>query len=265
MIEIRVTGDTRAERAASLAQQLAGLYQGDPTPSPWQGGRAEALRRLAAFDVRHYASGRNYTHGGVVSQLSPYIRHGVLSLAETRDAVVRAHPRAAVEKFVNELGWRAFWRSVYAAKGRAVGRNLEPTKYARPARWSASLPADVAEARTGLACMDDGLQALFTVGYVHNHWRMWFAAYLVHWRGVDWRVGARLFEQHLLDGDPASNRLSWQWVAGTFSHKAYFFNRANVERYSRGVHCARCPVSAACPFEGSYEALARRLGLPIQA
>ncbi|MFN3705314.1 MAG: FAD-binding domain-containing protein [Thermoflexales bacterium] len=262
MIEIRVTGQTREERARSLAQQLEGLYSGEPTPSSWRGGRSEGLRRLATFDVRRYADGRNYTQGSTVSQLSPYIRHGALTLAEVRDVVVRQHPRSGVEKFVNELAWRAFWRSVYAAKGTAIGRNIELPKYTRPVRWSATLPDDVAQAQTGLACIDDGLHELFTLGYVHNHWRMWFAAYLLHWRRVDWQVGARLFEQHLLDGDPASNRLSWQWVAGTFSHKPYYFNRANVERYSRGTHCVRCSAAAACPFEGSYEVIAQRLGLP---
>jgi deoxyribodipyrimidine photo-lyase len=63
----------------------------------------------------------------------------------------------------------------------------------------------------------------------------------------------------LLDGDPASNNLSWQWVASTFSHKAYFFNRENLERYTGGRYCAGCALRNACPLEGSYEALEERL------
>ncbi|MDZ4878442.1 MAG: hypothetical protein CLLPBCKN_007877 [Chroococcidiopsis cubana SAG 39.79] len=47
--------------------------------------------------------------------------------------------------------------------------------------------------------------------------------------------------EHLLDGDPASNNMSWQWVASTFSHKPYFFNRENLERYTNGVYCRECP------------------------
>jgi deoxyribodipyrimidine photo-lyase len=95
---------------------------------------------------------------------------------------------------------------------------------------------------------------------MHNHARMWVAAYLQHWRMVDWRDGATLFYRHLLDGDPASNKLSWQWVGSTFSHKPYIFNRRNVERFSGGAFCARCPLAAdGCPFDADYDDLARQL------
>jgi deoxyribodipyrimidine photo-lyase len=77
---------------------------------------------------------------------------------------------------------------------------------------------------------------------------------------VRWQAGAAWFLEHLLDGDPASNALGWQWVAGSFSHKPYIFNRANLERYAGDRHCRRCPrAGAGCPFEASYEALQERL------
>jgi deoxyribodipyrimidine photo-lyase len=88
---------------------------------------------------------------------------------------------------------------------------------------------------------------------------MWTAAYLVHWRRVRWQAGARWFLQHLLDGDPASNNLSWQWVASTFSHKPYFFNRENLERYTKAVYCRDCPLYGQCDFEGTYEYLEGKL------
>jgi deoxyribodipyrimidine photo-lyase len=97
---------------------------------------------------------------------------------------------------------------------------------------------------------------------------MWLASYVVHSRRVRWQVGARWFLQHLLDGDPASNNLSWQWVASSFSHKPYIFNRANLERFSGGRFCGDCPRAgrggvAGCPFEASYEELQQRLFLPL--
>jgi deoxyribodipyrimidine photo-lyase len=92
---------------------------------------------------------------------------------------------------------------------------------------------------------------------------MWLAAYVVHWRRVRWQAGARWFLQHLLDGDPASNNLSWQWVASSFSSKPYLFNRANLERFSSGRYCGGCPLaSGGCPFEASYEALQAKLFRP---
>jgi deoxyribodipyrimidine photo-lyase len=88
---------------------------------------------------------------------------------------------------------------------------------------------------------------------------MWLAAYTVHWRRVRWQAGARWFLSHLLDGDPASNNLSWQWVASTFSHKPYMFNRQNLERFTNGVYCRDCPLLGQCAFEGDYETLAEGL------
>jgi deoxyribodipyrimidine photo-lyase len=80
---------------------------------------------------------------------------------------------------------------------------------------------------------------------------------VVHWRRVRWQAGARWFLQHLLDGDPASNNLSWQWVASSFSGKPYLFNRENLERFSGGRYCCACAAATdgTCPFEGSYEQL----------
>jgi deoxyribodipyrimidine photo-lyase len=94
---------------------------------------------------------------------------------------------------------------------------------------------------------------------------MWMAAYVVHWRRVHWKAGADWFLEHLLDGDPASNHLSWQWVASSFSHKPYFFNRDNLERFSKSRYCTDCPRSGDCPFDGSYEQLENQLFAPQAA
>lgn len=257
---------SREERAAYLAEALQGLYSGPPVPSPTRGGRRAALARLAAFDPRDYAASRNDLFRRGVSRLSAYIRHGVLGLAELRDYVLARHGRGpGPDKFVNELAWRAFWQLVYAQLGAGVMRDVEPPKHS--ASRARGLPQDVAEAATGLACIDEPLRELLDDGYMHNHARMWLAAYLQHWRGVDWRDGAELLYRHLLDGDPASNSLSWQWVGSSFSSKPYFFNRQNVERFSGGALCRRCPAAAAgCPFDDSYENLALRLfGVPLEA
>jgi deoxyribodipyrimidine photo-lyase len=81
---------------------------------------------------------------------------------------------------------------------------------------------------------------------------------------VRWQAGAQWFLRHLLDGDPASNNLSWQWVASSFSHKPYFFNRGNLERYSNGSFCRSCALrEQGCPFDASYEQLEAELFKPL--
>ena len=72
---------------------------------------------------------------------------------------------------------------------------------------------------TTLVCMDRFSQLLIKAGYQHNHARTWLAAYVIPWRRVRSQAGARWFLEHSVDGDPASNHLSWQWAASTFASK----------------------------------------------
>ena len=82
------------------------------------------------------------------------------------------------------------------------------------------------------AAFDTAVRTLYATGLLHNHARMWLASYVAHLRKVHWRVGADWLCSHLLDGDLASNHLSWQWVAGLGNRKLYLFNADNVERYA---------------------------------
>ena len=54
--------------------------------SPVQGGRRQAEALLGKVKPERYAKARNFL-SGPVTRLSPYIRHGAISLAEVRDAV----------------------------------------------------------------------------------------------------------------------------------------------------------------------------------
>ncbi len=87
------------------------------------------------------------------------------------------------------------------------------------------------------------------------------AAYVVHFRRVKWQAGAEWFLTHLLDGDPASNNLSWQWVASTFSHKPYIFNLDNIDKYTNGVFAKNRSNNdpSVREFGHSYEVLAEHL------
>ena len=255
----------------ALAAELRQLFpEAAGELSAIHGGRRPAEALLGRLQPARYAKGCNFLDGPV-TRLSPYIRHGVLSLAEVRDAVLTklqapgGGGRAAGEKLINELGWRDYWQRLWQQLGDGIWRDQEELKTGHhPGAYAAELPADIAEGRTGLACMDGFIAELHQSGWLHNHARMWLAAYLVHWRRIRWQAGAQWFLRHLLDGDPASNNLSWQWVASSFSHKPYFFNRSNLERYSNGSYCRRCPLSEeGCPFDASYEQLEAELFKPM--
>ena len=210
--------------------------------------KSAALERLARVDPTAYARSRNAL-GGAVTRLSPYLTHGWLTLAEVYASVQARAPIDRQHKLVFELGWRAYWRHVWAFRGDAIHHSLHAGVLPEEA-YAGLIPDDVLVARTGLPVIDRAVQTLLETGYLHNHARMWLASYLVHFRKVHWHVGAQWMLGHLLDGDVASNHLSWQWVAGTGSHKPYLFNAENVAKYAPAAW-----HSPNTPLDTSYEAL----------
>jgi hypothetical protein len=64
---------------------------------------------------------------------------------------------------------------------------------------------------------------------------MWFASIWIFTLKLPWELGADFFMRHLLDGDPASNTLSWRWVAGLHTRgKNYLATPDNIQRYTEG-------------------------------
>ncbi|APB33320.1 DNA photolyase, FAD-binding [Gloeomargarita lithophora Alchichica-D10] len=189
------------------------------------GGRTIALQKLAQLQPQTYGDSRNYL-AGAVTRLSPYLRHGVLTLAEVRDALQsQGYSWAVVEPLVRQLAWRDYWQKLYEQWGDSIWQDREPYKTGFTARdYAEELPADIVSNTTNLLCIDNFSQELQATGYLHNHIRLWLAAYIIHWRKIQWQAGAGWFLMHLLDGDPASNNLSWQWVASTFSVKPYYWD-----------------------------------------
>ena len=218
----------------------------------WAGGRLTALKKLNSIDVSAYNRNRHFLNGAV-THLSPYLRHGCLTLNETFDSVKKRFG-ADAENLLVELARRDYWLQVWYAQGNAIYSEIEPPKVAI---GHTTLSADVKQGTTGLACIDGFVKELHATGYLHNHARMWLASYIVHYQKMDWRDAADWFELNLLDGDVASNHLSWQWVTSTFSSKPYFFNKENLSRYTGEQYCANC--QAECPFDASYETLNDRL------
>jgi deoxyribodipyrimidine photo-lyase len=217
---------------------------------------AAAQARIAAVRPAAYARTRNALDGAV-SGLSPYITHGFVTLAEVLAGVASRHALDAQHKFVFELGWRAYFRHVWQHRGEAILQSLRQGPLPDDA-YARAMPADIRHACTGVPVVDEAVRMLYATGTLHNHARMWLASYVVHVRKVHWRAGADWLYGHLLDGDLASNHLSWQWVAGTGSNKPYLFNADNVARYA--------PASWHSPgsvIDTSYEALDRLARLPV--
>ncbi|MBC7832273.1 MAG: deoxyribodipyrimidine photolyase [Hyphomicrobium sp.] len=211
---------------------------------------AAARALIDAVQPGAYARTRNLLDGAV-SGLSPYITHGFVTLADVLGGVTACHALDVQHKFVYELGWRAYYRHVWQHRGDGILRSLHDGPLPDEA-YARELPTDIRQACTGVPAIDQAVRTLYATGVLHNHARMWLASYTVHVRKVHWRVGADWLYAHLLDGDLASNHLSWQWVAGTGSSKPYLFNADNVARHAPAVW--HSPGSV---IDTSYEALDR--------
>jgi deoxyribodipyrimidine photo-lyase len=204
---------------------------------PTRSAALDALERFLPSAGQHYADHRNTDYGPArrdnISMLSPYLRHRLLSEEEVVRAVVAAHGVTKSEKFVQEVFWRSYWKGWLEQRP-----SIWPQYCAQTDELSDYKSADLdaaLEARTGIDCFDHWMRELTETGYLHNHARMWFASIWIFTLRLPWQKGAALFLDHLFDGDPASNTLSWRWVAGLQTMgKHYVADEDNIRRYTEG-------------------------------
>ena len=212
----------------------------------WEPTRDAALAGLAAFVPhagRAYASGRNVDRGPLdrsnVSALSPYIRRRMITEEEVVRFVLRQHSFAAAEKFVQEVAWRTYWKGWLEMRPDIWTRYQAELKQATAGLANNSALnrryRKAVEGRSGIDCFDVWVDELLTYGWLHNHARMWFASIWIFTLGLPWQLGADFFDRHLLDSDPASNTLSWRWVAGLHTRGKHYVARAeNIEQNTLG-------------------------------
>lgn len=186
--------------------------------------RETALRRLSEFvqtAAADYARTRNFVTAGHVgvSRLSAALRHRLVSEEEVLAAVLAEHRFTAVEKFVQEVVWRTYWKGWL---------EQHPGVWEDYVRQSTTL--EPVSPSGGV--MDRFTEELEATGYLHNHARMWWAAWWCHQHRLPWAAGARFFYDRLIDADAASNTLGWRWVAGLqTAGKAYLARRDNLAKY----------------------------------
>jgi len=233
-----------------VSVHLGHLCCDTPVASPrFNGTQAAADVALATFDVTGYAGRRNEVlpvERRGASGLSPWIRHGLLTLPDVWASV--DGPRSDRTKFRDELLWQEYARHLYARLGPAMGH---------PLRFDPPVASSGAATGTGLtsgpwersmACVNSVLMELETDGWLVNQTRMWLAADWTVRHGKDWKSGEAVFFTHLLDGSRAANRAGWQWTVGTATGRPYGFSRWQVEKRAPSL-CGDCPHRTACPIQ----------------
>jgi deoxyribodipyrimidine photo-lyase len=214
---------------------------------PWnEASRKAAFVALQQFLPRagaEYAAQRNFDYGpgtrSNVSGLSAYIRHRLVHEGEILDATLQRHSVTTASKFIEEIFWRAYFKGWlehhptvwmdYRSAVHALAGSLKTNSDLRTRYKNA------VDGATGIDCFDAWVGELKSTGYLHNHARMWFASIWVYTLQLPWQLGADLFYRHLVDGDPASNTLSWRWVCGLHTKgKTYLARVSNIASYTDG-------------------------------
>lgn len=196
----------------------------------WQPGEPGGGQALTAFIARlgDYAAKRDDPAADVTSRLSPHLRFGEISPHQVWQAVAATPGAAAREKYLSELGWREFAWHLLDDRPDLAATNLKPAFDAFP--WAESYADDIwawRRGRTGYPMVDAGMRQLWTTGWMHNRARMITASFLAKHLLADWRIGEEWFWDTLVDADPASNPVNWQWVAGSGADAQPFFRIFN--------------------------------------
>ena len=207
---------------------------GEPLPPPDRSadaGERAAVRRWQAFRERGlagYATRRDLPAEDGTSRMSVHLRFGEIHprtlLADL--AAARHAAGAGTSRLASELCWREFYADLLWRHPGSAWADAAPG-LAGLAYDSGPVTDRLVDAwrrgRTGYPFVDAGMRELRATGWMHNRARMVTASFLTKDLHVWWPVGARHFDEHLLDGDVASNSHGWQWVAGTGIGAAPYF------------------------------------------
>ena len=197
--------------------------------------REKALVSLDTFinnDIVNYSSKRNYDFGPTdrknVSCLSPYVSHRLIDEYEISKKVLSKHSYQKVEKYIQEIYWRVYWKGWLELRPKVwddfIG-DLNIIKESEDYYLAIN-------GQTKIECFNDWVKEIKEYNYLHNHARMWFASIWIFTLGLPWQKGAEFFMKHLLDGDAASNTLSWRWVGGLQTKgKHYLAQSWNIGKF----------------------------------
>ena len=206
----------------------------------FQTSREGVLKQLNNFiekDILNYNLKRNFDFGvdnrSNVSCLSPYLTHRILTEFETTKKVLAKHPFQKVDKYIQEIFWRVYWKGWLELRPKVWSDFIEDLKSIKDnEKYNNAINGE-----TDIECFNDWVKELKEFNYLHNHTRMLFASIWIFTLGLPWQKGAEFFMKHLFDGDSASNTLSWRWVAGIQTKgKHYLAQSWNITKFTNNKY-----------------------------
>lgn len=188
-----------------------------------EAGEDAGLQRLAYYLETKKIKTYKKTRNGMLrwddsTKFSFYLSLGALSPRKIYHAIKafeRIHGKNESTYWVIfELLWRDFFKFQERKHPRAFyhQRGLQNKQIA----WhdDPQIYQAITQGKTGFPLIDANIQQLLTTGYMSNRGRQNVASFWVKNVGLDWQLGERFFERHLLDYDAASNTGNWQYITG---------------------------------------------------
>jgi deoxyribodipyrimidine photo-lyase len=197
----------------------------------------DAMERYIENNILDYTAKRNFDFGPQnrknISCLSPYITHRLISEFEVAKKTLSKYPYQKVEKFIQEIFWRVYWKGWLELRPKVWTDFVEDTKNIE----NTNEYEKAINGETNINCFNDWVKELKENNYLHNHTRMWFASIWIFTLKLPWQKGAEFFLRELYDGDAASNTLSWRWVAGIQTKgKNYIAQNWNINKFTNNKY-----------------------------
>ena len=190
----------------------------------------DELENFIDNHLNSYHRLRNFDFGikdrSNISQISKYTSHRILNEYNVIEKIKKIDKK---RKYTDEILWRLYWKG-YLENYKSIW--YEFTSFREKSATSDKISSAI-DGKTGIDCFDSWIEELRENNYLHNHSRMWFASIWIFKLMLPWQLGAKLFMKHLLDGDAASNTLSWRWVAGIHTNKKpYIATKENIKKFT---------------------------------
>ena len=197
----------------------------------------DVMERYIENNISDYTAKRNFDFGPQnrknISCLSPYITHRLISEYEVAKKTLSKYPYQKVEKFIQEIFWRVYWKGWLELRPKVWTDFVEDTKNIE----NTNEYEKAINGETNIDCFNDWVKELKENNYLHNHTRMWFASIWIFTLKLPWQKGAEFFLRELYDGDAASNTLSWRWVAGIQTKgKNYIAQNWNINKFTNNKY-----------------------------
>lgn len=191
------------------------------------GGESHALKRVKDYiwtkdKLRVYEETRN----GMIdfddsTKFSPWLANGSLSPRFIYQEIIKYESEREKNKSTYWLFFELLWRDYFKFYSKKIGstmftlnalqpkKNLQPFNKVQHNDWQKWKTG-----QTGQRFIDANMNELNQTGWMSNRGRQNVASFLAKTLHLDWRLGAKYFEEMLIDYDPSSNWGNWNYVAG---------------------------------------------------